>query len=144
MINLAHLAKIWKLTTSPNAGEAAAARNRAKALVERHGHTLADIPGLLSAAQQARGPAPGLGGFTFYDMANPDHVAAYQAADAERRAKRSACEAPEREEVLARYGGTVDDVLAWTEKESILRAAVAKWFKSDRRAWVAATASLPD
>ena len=126
-IDLNRLAKIWKLTTSPNAGEAAAARNRAKAIVEREGKTLADIPGLLGKAQQAKGPTPGAAGFTFYDMTNPDHVAAYAAKQAEIHAARSAREAPEREEVLARYGGTVDDVLAWTEKESILRAAVAKW-----------------
>lgn len=126
-IDLDRLGKIWKLTTSPNTGEAAAARNRAKAIVEREGKTLADIPALLGKAQKAKGPAPGVGGFTFYDTNNPDHVAAFAARQAERRAARSARETPEREEVLARYGGSVGAVLAWTEKESVLRAAVAKW-----------------
>ncbi len=129
MLDLTRLAKIWKLTTSPNPGEAAAARDRAQAIMEREGKTLADVPGLLRTTQasKATGPMPGAGGFTFYDMDNPDHVSAYEVKQRERRAKRSAQQAPERAEVLARYGGSVDAVLAWTEQEQLLRAAVAKW-----------------
>ena len=52
MLDLNRLAKVWKLTTSSNPGEAAAAWDRARAIVAREGKTLADVPGLLRAAQK--------------------------------------------------------------------------------------------
>jgi hypothetical protein len=46
-MDLIRLAKVWNLTTSLNAGEAAAAHDRARAIVECEGKTLADVPNLL-------------------------------------------------------------------------------------------------
>jgi hypothetical protein len=46
-MDLIRLAKVWNLTTSHNPGEAAAAHDRARAIVEREGKTLADVPNLL-------------------------------------------------------------------------------------------------
>ncbi len=127
-MNLARLAKVWKLTTSPSPGEAAAARERARVIVEREGKTLDDVPSLLrtSQASRAAGAAPSAAGFTFYDMNNSAHRAAYTEWDRKRRSDRARREAPERAEVLARYC-SLDAVLAWTEQEQLLRAAVARW-----------------
>ena len=126
MLDLDRLAKVWRLTTSPNAGEAAAARERARVMVEREGKTLADVPALLRGTSHAP-PEPGPGGFAFYDMSNPAHMAAYAEQDRRRRTERARKEAPERAEVLARYGGTLEAVLAWTRQEQLLRDAVAQW-----------------
>lgn len=49
-MNLARLAKVWRLTTSPNAGEAAAARERARAMLAGIGKTLDDVPRLRSSS----------------------------------------------------------------------------------------------
>ena len=46
-MDLIRLAKVWNLTTSHNPGEAAAAQDRARVIVEREGKTLADVPNLL-------------------------------------------------------------------------------------------------
>ncbi|GAN62594.1 hypothetical protein AA0313_2346 [Acetobacter indonesiensis NRIC 0313] len=42
-LNLDRLAKIWALAERGDAGEQAAARNRAEALVKPHGYTLAAL-----------------------------------------------------------------------------------------------------
>jgi hypothetical protein len=74
-IDIERLRKVWALATSPNVGEAAAARDRAAVLLARCGKTIDDIPDLL-AAKTTAAPKSGAGGFTFYDINNPDHMAA--------------------------------------------------------------------
>ena len=49
-MNLPRLAKAWALTTRPNRGETAAAREQAWRIVQRAGKTLADVPALLGQA----------------------------------------------------------------------------------------------
>ncbi len=141
-MNLALLAKVWALAGSANAGEAAAARERARTMVEREGKTLADVPGLLrghakpaAAGQEAPQHSPG--GFAFYDTNNPAHLAAWAERDRKRREDQARRDAPGRAEVLARYGG-LDAALAWTEREQLLRASVAAWSvfeKAPRERW---------
>ena len=126
-MNLPLLKKVWALASSPNPGEAMAARDRARVMVEREGKTLADIPELLGQKKaSSTAPQPSPDGFSFYDTNNPDHMREWAAADRGRRAKRAARETPERAEVLARYG-SLDAVLAWTDREQRLRASVAVW-----------------
>jgi len=121
-MNLARLAKVWALTTSSAPGEAAAARAQAQRIVERAGKTLADVPGLLGQAPQQPKPAP----FTFVDIGTPEGRAAYAAQAARHKAARDRREAPERAEVLQRYG-TAEAALAWTMQEVQLRSAVRPW-----------------
>ena len=141
-MNLDRLGKVWALTRSPNAGEAAAARERARIMVERDGKTLADIPALLRGravppeaprpatarpeTQRPEAPRSAASGFSTYDMSNPAHRRPETASEKKRRADRSRKEKPVREALLRRYGG-VEGVLAWTETEKRLRAAVAPW-----------------
>lgn len=120
------LRKIWALASSPNAGEAAAARDRAAVFLARLGKTIADIPDLLAAKAKTPGPSPGPAGFTFYDMNNPDHVAAWAESDRRHRAERARKEAPEREAVLSRYS-SMDAAIAPCEREVLLRMSVRKW-----------------
>lgn len=128
MIDLERLAKVWTLTSSPNAGEAAAARNRAKAMVEKAGKTLADVPDLLKGIELPEAaPSAEPESSAFDEKGTPDHGAAETKADRKRRAARAAKEAPARAEVLSRYGGSVDAVLDWTREERLLRDAVAQW-----------------
>jgi DNA-binding NarL/FixJ family response regulator len=129
--SIERLRKIWALTESPNAGEAAAARARAKVFAAKYGYANADIPGLLATKAKTSTAGNGSAGFTFHNMNDPDHVRAFQAADRKRRTERARKEAPERAEVLARYGG-LDAVLAWTEREQLLRSAVAQWSEFER------------
>jgi DNA-binding CsgD family transcriptional regulator len=133
MLDLDKLAKIWALTDSPNRGEAAAARNRAEALLKAHGKTIADVPEMLRQRQSATdrasaggAPEPGQHGFTFYDMNNPEHMAAWAESDRTRRAERARKEAPEREAVISRYG-SVDAAIDPCEREVLLRMSVRKW-----------------
>ncbi|GAN61535.1 hypothetical protein ACI01nite_26640 [Acetobacter cibinongensis] len=73
-LNLDLLAKIWALAEQGNAGEQAAAQNRAEALVKPHGYTLTDVPDLLlTEGYLDDDPQPSAGGFTFYDISNPAH-----------------------------------------------------------------------
>jgi hypothetical protein len=116
------LLKIWALTDSPNAGEAAAARGKAAALLARCGRTVADIPDLLSAKAKAA-PEPEPGGFTFYDINNPDHMAARAENDRKNRSARARKEAPEREAVISRYG-SIDAAIALCAREVLVREAV--------------------
>jgi hypothetical protein len=126
-MNLDRLGKVWALTRSANAGEAAAARERARIMVEREGKSLADIPSLLRGRPvPPEAPRPGPSGFTATDMSNPAHRRPETPAEKKRRAERTRKEKPVRDEVLRRYGG-LEAVLAWTEKERLLRAAVAPW-----------------
>ena len=62
-MNLPHLAKVWALTARSNRGEAAAAREQARRIVQRAGKTLADMPALLGRKCQKPGAAylPALG-----------------------------------------------------------------------------------
>jgi hypothetical protein len=71
-------------------------------------------------------PEPGPHGFTFYDMDNPDHMAAWAESDRKRRAERARKEAPEREAVLSRYS-SMDAAIAPCEREVLLRMSVRKW-----------------
>jgi hypothetical protein len=126
-MNLDRLGKVWALTRSANAGEAAAARERARIMVEREGKTLADIPSLLRGKPiPTDAPRPSPSGFTPTDMSNPAHRRPETPAEKKRRAERSRKEKPARDDVLRRHGG-IDGVLAWTEKERLLRLAVAPW-----------------
>ncbi len=55
-MDLIRLAKVWNLTTSLNSGEAAAAQDRARAIVECEGKTLADVPNLLRGISMIEPP----------------------------------------------------------------------------------------
>jgi len=67
-MNLPRLAKVWALTTSPNEGEAAAAREQARRIVQRAGKTLANVPALLGQAASQPRPTP----FAFVAVATPE------------------------------------------------------------------------
>jgi predicted DNA-binding protein (UPF0251 family) len=125
-ISIERLRKIWALASSPNVGEATAARDRASAFLARHGKTVADIPDLLATKPKASEPAQGPFGFTFYDMNNPDHMAAYADIDRSRRAERARKEKPQRDAVIEAYG-SANAVIAPCEREIQLRDAVRQW-----------------
>jgi hypothetical protein len=128
MLDLARLAKIWKLTNSPNPGEAAAARDRARAIVEREGKTLADVPGLLRATQKSAPakPAPATAGFADFGDWMEEREPGYKARFAKEQAERRQREKDELQEVLARYGSE-EAVITLSPTEAVLRAAVLKW-----------------
>ena len=123
-MNLDRLRKIAALMDSANPGEAAAARDRARVMLEKAGKTLADLPGILMGIDAPKQSGP----FTFYDMDNPLHRAAWAEQDRQRREQEQRKYAPERAEVLARYGSEAA-VLARTEWEEALIAAVQPWVK---------------
>ena len=123
-MNLDRLRKIAALMDSANPGEAAAARDRARVMLEKAGKTLADLPGILMGIDAPKQSGP----FTFYDMDNPLHRAAWAEQDRQRREQDRLKYAPERAEVLARYGSEAA-VLARTDLEEALIAAVRPWVK---------------
>jgi hypothetical protein len=129
-IDLDRLAKIWKLTTSPNPGEAASARNRAQATVEREGKTLADIPGLLSAIHAAKptaAPQPNaFNPFAGFDDYMEEKEPGYKAQRARRAAEQQQQEKDELAGLVAKYGSE-DAIIQLSPLEAKLRAAVLKW-----------------
>ena len=131
MLNLNRLAKIWKLTTSQNPGEAASALDRARAIVEREGKTLADVPRLLRASQKPGPPNPtatagGFDPFRDFDDFMEKQDPGWKAQRTRRAAERRQREKDELAELLARYG-TEDDVIELSSAEATLRASVLKW-----------------
>jgi DNA-binding CsgD family transcriptional regulator len=120
------LRKIWARTSSSFAPEAANAREKAATLLARYGKTVADIPDLLAANAKTSGPAQEWAGFTFYDINNPDHMAAQAESNRKWRSERAGTEAPEREAVISRYG-SVDAAIAPCEREVLLRESVLQW-----------------
>jgi hypothetical protein len=123
---LEKLRKVWAMRGSAHPGERANAERLATRIVAGFGYWPGDIEDLLrgvdpsatGTGQQARGSA----GFTCYDMGDPAQAEAW--AEVDRRRWRA--QEPERAAVLRRYG-SLEAVLAWTEHERLLRAAVAPW-----------------
>jgi hypothetical protein len=65
---LEKLRKVWAMRSSERKGEVLAAENRAEHIVKAFGYALADVEGLLRAADAAQ-PAPqGRAGFRSYNM----------------------------------------------------------------------------
>lgn len=129
-LNLDRLAKIWALAERGDAGEQAAARNRAEALVKPHGYTLADVPDLLlTEGYLDDEPQPSAGGFTFYDMSNPAHQRAYARAEEKKRAAWRMANRAKMDEVLARYGSE-EAVFAPTAEEQAYDAVIEPFRKA--------------
>ncbi|WP_212372946.1 Lrp/AsnC family transcriptional regulator [Acetobacter persici] len=129
-LNLDRLAKIWALAERGDAGEQAAARNRAEALVKPHGYTLADVPDLLlTEGYLDDEPQPSAGGFTFYDMSNPAHQRAYARAEEKKRAAWRMANRAKMDEVLARYGSE-EAVFASTAEEQAYDAVIEPFRKA--------------
>lgn len=129
-LNLDRLAKIWALAERGDAGEQAAARNRAEALVKPHGYTLADVPDLLlTEGYLDDEPQPSAGGFTFYDMSNPAHQRAYAKAEEKKRAAWRMANRAKIDEVLARYGSE-EAVFASTAEEQAYDAVIEPFRKA--------------
>jgi transcriptional regulator with XRE-family HTH domain len=123
------LGKVWAKRGSSYEGEVRAAEHLAGQIVKPFGYTLADVPGLLKAAERAAAPPPnsqGPGGFKFYDMGDPVQAAAAATAREEQERRKRRAEAPKRAAVIRRYG-SLEKVRAWQPKEVLLRAAVQKW-----------------
>ena len=106
MIDIPKLRKIWALTKSANAGEAAAARGRAEVLVRKHGKTLADVEGLLAEAPPQNewrgfsGRNPFEGFDDWMEREQPGYKAkATAAAEAKRQAKAAYLQS-----VILKYG----------------------------------------
>lgn len=131
-LNLDRLAKIWALAERGDAGEQAAARNRAEALVKQHGYTLADVPDLLlTEGYLDDEPQPSAGGFTFYDMSNPAHQRAYAKAEEKKRAAWRMANRAKMDEVLARYGSE-EAVFAPTAEEQAYDAVIKPFHKKGK------------
>ncbi|OUJ09174.1 hypothetical protein [Acetobacter sp. DsW_059] len=129
-LNLDRLAKIWALAEQGDAGEQGAARNRAEALVQPYGYSLADVPDLLlSEGYLDDEPQPAAGGFTFYDMNNPAHQRAYARAEEKKRAAWRIANRVRIDEVLARYGSE-EAVFEYTVEEKAYDAVIKPFHKA--------------
>jgi hypothetical protein len=128
--NRIKLEKIWAMRGSAHAGERRNAEALAARLVHRFGYTVADVPALLRGEKPAQPDTKQhqTSGQTSGFAANNMNDSARARARAEQEQKRHRAQAPERAEVLRRYGG-LEAVVAWTERERLLRAAVARWSK---------------
>jgi DNA-binding CsgD family transcriptional regulator len=124
--DLDRLVKVHKLFNSPLHGEAASARARAEAILAKYGKGIEDLASVLRGDAQAKEPQPDWSGFTFYDMNNPDHRAAYAEAERTDWTARARKEKPERDAVIKRYGSE-EAVLAPCVREAKLREAVRQW-----------------
>ncbi|GBQ07421.1 hypothetical protein [Acetobacter cerevisiae] len=143
-LHLDRLAKIWALAERGDAGEQAAARNRAEALVKPHGYTVADVPDLLlTEGYLDDEPQPSAGGFTFYDMSNPAHQRVYAKAEEKKRAAWRMANRAKTDEVLARYGSE-EAVFAHTAEEKAYDAVIKHFSPSLRvRAALATVKTWP-
>lgn len=123
-IDRSRFQKVWKLAQeSPSAGERAAAQSRAEAMLTASGLTLADAPSVLAKPEPSRPPNIFDGFDDWMEQREPGHKARKKA----KRAERERVDGIERVEVIARYGGTEETVLAWTARELVLRDAVLAW-----------------
>ena len=124
-IDLSRLRKVWALANSANPGEAAAARETARRMVEAEGKTLADVPMLLRPGPPAPTPT-GFNLFAGFDEYMERQEPGYRAKRDREAAERRQQDTDERDALLARYG-SVDAVLAPTPVEAALLEAVRPW-----------------
>jgi Protein of unknown function (DUF2786) len=144
MLDHVKLSKVLALADSSNAGEAAAAIATAQRILAKSGKSLADLAQAFAAISGdmsigAAAAAPGAHETRSSTAPNPS-----AAQEAEAAASCGTSEAKQRptspfaasfgaappltvEEVLARYGGSMEAALAPCTREKLLRTSVARW-----------------